>query len=162
MAGTFELTLLVPKQDFVSLSRPTKANSDGYLELPLPSQPTDAVHDLRAIITEAPEGFWLGSFGLRPIVAEQIGESAPTTTTTEEGVEPEKQWGPWRELQPPTTEVQDGTEDSKMWRLTSEGVLGDYSDLSAVFSGDFERKRRGLKVVPSESGNILSLLMTVC
>lgn len=165
VSSTFELVLLIPTQDFVSIPRANnaQANSEGYLELPLPSQPTEAVHDLKSIITESPEGFWLGSFGLKPVVAEQIGASAAgkehqsgEQAVDGEAEEQTKQWGAWKDLEAPVLAAgEEQVDEAKIWRLTSEGVLGDYADLTAVFSGDFEGRRRGLKVVPSKRRPLL-------
>jgi protein TIF31 len=146
LTSPFEVVLLVPSQDFLNLPRSAEPNAEGFLELPLPSQLSDAVHDLKAIITESPEGFWLGSFGLKPIVSEEIKPDEQPT----EGEQAEIKWGPWVDMVPPSVDPEAGPVDPKMWRLTNEGVLGDYADLSAVFGGSFEGKRRGLKVVPSE------------
>jgi protein TIF31 len=154
MSSTFELVLLIPTQDFVALPRANnaQANSEGYLELPLPSQPTEAVHDLKSIITESPEGFWLGSFGLKPVIAEEIvGQLSADDQQGDATAESVKQWGAWKDLEPPVAAAGQQIDEASIWRLTTEGVLGEYADLSAVFSGEFEGRRRGLKVVPSES-----------
>lgn len=146
--------MLLPTQSFVTLPKTATPNADGYLELPLPSQHSDAVHDLKNIITESPEGFWYGAFGLKPIVSEEIVDAVSqevVVATDETEQQPkEKKWGPWTDLVAPAPESSEGPLDPKMWRLTTEGVLGDFSDLSGVFSGEWQGKRRGLKVVPSE------------
>ncbi|KAK4057736.1 Intracellular distribution of mitochondria [Microbotryomycetes sp. JL221] len=149
----FELVLLVPKQQFVQLSNDHQHadnDKDDFLELPLPSQLTDPVHELKQIITESPEGFWLGSFGLRPVVAQQLSPSKTDNDSTQQ--DDQVKWGPWTGLTP--SEDQQpvaGSINSNAWRLTNEGVLGDYADLSAVFGGsDFDiTQRRGLRVVPT-------------
>lgn len=92
------------------------------------------------MIVESPEAFWLGAFGLVPIVAEAVGKP-------EEGEE--QKWGPWSVMTPPKENETAGPIDPKMWRLTDEGVLGDYADMGAVFGGSFEGKKRGLKIVVS-------------
>ncbi|KAM0793668.1 hypothetical protein ACM66B_001098 [Microbotryomycetes sp. NB124-2] len=155
MAGAFELVLLLPTQHFVDLARSgtqaqaqqqaqhTKTKDGKYIELVLPSQLTDPVHELKQIITEAPEGFWLGSFGLRPVVADKVDTSGHKD-------EQEPTWSDWTDLEPTNQETPaPGAINPNAWRLTSEGVLGDYADLAVVFGGDFDNKRRGLKVVPT-------------
>ncbi|KAK4046395.1 Intracellular distribution of mitochondria [Microbotryomycetes sp. JL201] len=144
ISPAFELVLVVPTQDFVDAARSgaTKSADGKYVELSLPSQLTDPVHELKQIITESPEGFWLGSFGLKPVVADKLGEHE-----TEDGTQ-ETNWSEWKELLP-AEQPTPGAVNPEAWRLTSEGVLGDYADLAAVFSGDFDDKRRGLKVVPT-------------
>lgn len=94
------------------------------------------------MILESPEGFWLGSFGLIPVLAELLEEAKDEQQAT---------WGPWKNI--PQSEITSETlpADPNVWRLTNEGVLGDYSDLKAVFGGNFDGKKVGLKVVSSES-----------
>ncbi|SGY95264.1 BQ5605_C036g11483 [Microbotryum silenes-dioicae] len=148
-AQLFEITLVIPSQSFIALprSQERQPNKDNHLEIPLPSQLQDAVLDLRNVITESPEGFWLGHFGLRPIVSDRIPGS-------------QTEWGPWVDLPEPSTEQQQqqpaqqqGGDVSEFtgWRLSNEGVLGEYADIAAVFgSGEgYENRRRGLKVVPT-------------
>lgn len=143
----FELTLLLPTQSFVEPPSPNpavKSVADGFLELPLPVGFTDPIHELKQLITESPEGFWLGAFGLAPVFAEQQSGST-------EGEE--EKWGPWQRVQPPA----DAT-PAEAWRLTNEGVLGEFADLQNVFGlSDWKGKRRGLTVVPS-----LSFPRTIC
>ncbi|GAA5879898.1 hypothetical protein JCM8547_005313 [Rhodosporidiobolus lusitaniae] len=147
LAAGVMVTLLVPSQSFLPLSTAGQAKStpDNFLELPLPLALSDAVHDLRNIITDAPEGFWLGAFSLAPYYAEEIKKDGEVA----EGEE--KQYGKWKKLQPPPRkEHAAGAEpDLTQWALTKEGVLGDYADLTACF-GDAEfwqDKKRALKVV---------------
>ncbi|GAA5974362.1 hypothetical protein JCM11641_005234 [Rhodosporidiobolus odoratus] len=146
LAAAVPVTLLLPTQSFIPLPSAAGASStkDGYLELSLPLALTDAVHDLKTIITDAPEGFWLGAFSLAPYFAEELEGKV------EEGQE--KQYGPWQKLQPPPRKQHStGMEpDPKQWALTKEGVLGDYSDLTACFGAEpefWEQKKRALKVV---------------
>ncbi|BGP21157.1 eukaryotic translation initiation factor 3 subunit CLU1/TIF31 [Rhodotorula toruloides] len=141
-----EVTLLVPSQHFLSLSTsPAKKTADGLLELPLPIALSDAIHDLRTIITDAPEGFWLGAFSLTPYYAEEVdgGEG-------KEGEEQAKRFGDWKALSPPDRKpLAAGEVDSTVWSLTKEGVLGDFADLTAVFGAEpkfWEGKKRGLRV----------------
>ncbi|BGP04233.1 Clustered mitochondria [Rhodotorula toruloides] len=141
-----EVTLLVPSQQFLSLpTSPAKKTADGLLELPLPIALSDAIHDLRTIITDAPEGFWLGAFSLAPCYAEEVegGE-------VKEGEEQAKQFGEWKALSPPERKpLAAGEVDPTAWSLTKEGVLGDFADLTAVFGAEpefWEGKKRGLKV----------------
>lgn len=141
-----EVTLLVPHQSFIRLATddatPKKTE---FLELPIPIALTDAVHELRQLIVESPEGFWLGAFGLVPVVAELVTEAKD---------EEEAVWGPWTDIPQPVVDDK-GPLDPKIWRLTNEGVLGDFADLAPVFGGDeFEGKKRGLKVVVSKSSSI--------
>ncbi|KAK4706107.1 protein TIF31, partial [Phenoliferia sp. Uapishka_3] len=140
----FEVTLLLPTQSFVNLShispQPRQPNADGFLELPIPVTPTDAVQELRNLITESPEGFWLGAFGFVPVEAEEI--------VGEEKEGEEKSYGPWVDMTPPVQDPKSTIVDPSMWKLTADGVLGDFCELSAVFgSGEVENKKRGLKVV---------------
>lgn len=143
-AAMIEVTLLVPHQSFIRLAGDDAApKKTEFLELPIPIALTDAVHELRQLIVESPEGFWLGAFGLVPVVAELVGE----VKEGEEAV-----WGPWTDIPQPAVDAKEGPLDPKIWRLTNEGVLGDFADLAPVFGGDeFEGKKRGLKVVVSES-----------
>ena len=51
---------------------------------------SDSVQELRNLITESPEGFWLGAFGFVPVLADELeGE-------LKEG--DEKSYGPWVEM----------------------------------------------------------------
>ncbi|GAA6033662.1 hypothetical protein JCM8097_004371 [Rhodosporidiobolus ruineniae] len=139
------VTLLVPAQHFIPLSTAqAKVTDDGFLELPLPLALTDAVHDLRNIIVDAPEGFWLGAFSLAPYYAEEVSANG-------DGVNGEKHYGEWKKVQPPPRQEHTGTEpDPTAWSLTKEGVLGDYADLTACFGADaefWEGKKRALKVI---------------
>lgn len=141
-----EVTLLVPSQQFLSLSTsPAKKTADGLLELPLPIALSDAIHDLRTIITDAPEGFWLGAFSLTPYYAEEVEGS-----DAKEGEEQSKQFGEWKALSPPERKpLASGEVDPTAWSLTKEGVLGDFADLTAVFGAEpefWEGKKRGLMV----------------
>ena len=138
-----EVTLLVPQQSFIPVaSDDTPDIKKPFLELPIPIALTDAVHELRQLIVESPEGFWLGAFGLVPVVAERVGE----VKEGEEAV-----WGPWTDLPEPVVDANESPLDPKIWRLTDEGVLGGFADLLPVFGGDsFEGKKRGLKVVVSK------------
>lgn len=136
----------MPSQQFLSLpTSPAKKTADGLLELPLPIALSDAIHDLRTIITDAPEGFWLGAFSLAPCYAEEVegGE-------VKEGEEQAKQFGEWKALSPPERKpLAAGEVDPTAWSLTKEGVLGDFADLTAVFGAEpefWEGKKRGLKV----------------
>lgn len=141
--AAFEVTLLVPAQTFLS-PKGAAAPSAALLELPIPISAQDAVHELRQIIVESPEGFWLGAFSLVPVSSKLL---APAVEQAE-GVEAQPaKWADWEELVAPEPEkAQAGQVDSKAWRLTSEGVLGDYADLAAVFDGEWEGRKRGLKV----------------
>ncbi|GAA5981119.1 hypothetical protein JCM10908_003992 [Rhodotorula pacifica] len=145
-AVAVEVTLLIPTQSFIALTgSPAKsASANDFIELPLPIALTDAVHDLRAIITDAPEGFWLGAFSLAPYYADEIAANG----TPEEGQE--KRYGEWKKLTPPPRKaIVPGEVDTESWSLNEHGVLGDFSDLTAVFGGDaaqWEGKKRALKV----------------
>ncbi|GAA5828024.1 hypothetical protein JCM11251_005695 [Rhodosporidiobolus azoricus] len=146
------VTLLVPHQSFLSLpTGQAKTTTDGYLELSLPLALTDAVHDLRNIITDAPEGFWLGAFSLAPYYAEEV------ISNGEKKDGEEKQFGEWKKLLPPPGKPHTGAEpDPKQWALTKEGVLGDYSDLTACFGAEpefWEGKKRALKIVFTSYSN---------
>ncbi|GAA6019024.1 hypothetical protein JCM10207_006291 [Rhodosporidiobolus poonsookiae] len=145
LAAAVVVTLLIPAQSFLSLPPPAnlKTTSDGFLEVTTTLGLADPIHDLRNIITDAPEGFWLGAFSLAPYFADELDA---------EGAQgDEKKLGPWTKLQPPPRKDVVGSEpDPTQWSLTKEGVLGDYSDLTAVFGSDAEfwqGKRRALKVV---------------
>lgn len=116
---------------------------------------------MKNIIVEAPEGFWLGSFSLAPVYAEEIVDQTKTDSKEKEaGKEGEssqdevvKQYGEWKTLTPPPAKDSVGEVDPKQWALTSEGVLGDLADLSAVFGGEPEfwgTRKKGLKVAFSE------------
>lgn len=143
------MTLLIPTQSFIQPGAASATTvADGFLELPLPIALTDAVHDLRAIITDAPEGFWLGAFSLAPYFAEEITADG---TPDDEGQE--KRFGSWQKLVPPPRKtVAPGEVDTESWSLNEHGVLGDFSDLTAVFGGDAAQwagKKRALKVILS-------------
>lgn len=144
-ATQFEVTLLLPTQDFVDvahISQPRQPNAEGFLELPIPVAPTDAVQELRGLITESPEGFWLGAFGFVPVIAQEI------VAELKEGEE--KVYGPWVALVPPPVDPKATIPDPKAWKFTTEGVLGEFCELSAVFGDETpEGQKRGLKVVPS-------------
>lgn len=145
-AAPFEVILLVPNQTFIPIAAPgskTRALfKSSFQELPFNVSQSDVIHELRSLIQEAPEGFWLGAFGLAPMGSVLLEEA--------KGEEAAK-WGPWEKVIPTEEEVATGSkEDSKAWRLTSEGVLGDFSDLSGVFVGLPSTSRRGLQVVPSK------------
>lgn len=104
---------------------------------------SDSVQELRNLITESPEGFWLGAFGFVPVLADELeGE-------LKEG--DEKSYGPWVEMTPPVQDPESTVVDPSMWKLTADGVLGDFCELSAVFGAPVEgdSKKRGLKVVLS-------------
>ncbi|KAI5475665.1 eukaryotic translation initiation factor 3 subunit CLU1/TIF31 [Pseudohyphozyma bogoriensis] len=139
-----EIVLLIPAQSFVAVPHLTatpKAGSPDVLELPINIAPSEAtVAELRQLITENPEGFWLGSFGLVPVEAKQVKAA--------EGESP-AEWGPWSKLEAPEQSSSADPVDPTMWRYTGEGVLGDFMDLSAVFSGVADGVRRGLQVVPT-------------
>ncbi|GAA6025906.1 hypothetical protein JCM11491_003623 [Sporobolomyces phaffii] len=141
-----DLTLLIPAQTFLNLAdSPASKTADGFLQLPFTSSLTDLVSDLKNIIVEAPEGFWLGSFSLVPLYAEEVANAKPESDEQE----PEKQYGDWRTLEAPPAKENLAEMDGKQWSLTSEGVLGDLAELSAVFGADpefWEGKKRGLKV----------------
>ncbi|KAM0748930.1 hypothetical protein T439DRAFT_303695 [Meredithblackwellia eburnea MCA 4105] len=146
----FEVTLLVPSQSFAPLAhlanQPRTKTVDGLLEVPYPVTAADAVQELKNILTESPEGFWLGAFGFVPVVADQVG-----TTSVETGVEGEEPqevptYGPWYPLNPPTPDPKAPIADPKVWRLNSEGVLGDFCEIATVFA-DLEGKKAGLKLV---------------
>ncbi|BGP44233.1 Intracellular distribution of mitochondria [Rhodotorula kratochvilovae] len=145
MSPTVEVTLLVPAQSFLSsAASPAQSTDDGFLELPLPIALSDVVHDLKSIITDAPEGFWLGAFSLAPVYADEV---APKDG--EDGV---PSHGEWIALTPPEGKpLAPGAQtDPKQWALTKEGVLGDYADLTGVFGAEpefWEGKKRGLKVI---------------
>ncbi|GJN91930.1 hypothetical protein Rhopal_004955-T1 [Rhodotorula paludigena] len=151
LTATVEVVLLVPTQSFLPLAA-THAHSptaDGFFEIPLNVALSDAVHDLRTIITDVPEGFWLGAFSLAPcyadLVAQDNGDAAPADAPAP------VPHGEWKTLSPPErAPAGPGAEqDPAAWSLTSEGVLGDYSDLTGVFGADaefWEGKKRGLKV----------------
>ncbi|GAA5933681.1 hypothetical protein JCM1841_005504 [Sporobolomyces salmonicolor] len=148
-ASSIEVTLLVPPQSFLQLPpTPASKTSDGFLELPFTSALTDIVSDLRNIIVDAPEGFWLGAFSLAPYYAEEIQQEA--VDEAKEGDDlPQKQYGEWKVLTPPPAKEDQEEIDLKAWNLTSEGVLGDFADLSGVFGAEpefWEGKKRGLKV----------------
>ncbi|GAA6023979.1 hypothetical protein JCM8202_004909 [Rhodotorula sphaerocarpa] len=143
-----EVTLLVPTQSFLHLeTSQAKTTKDGFLELPLPVALTDAVHDLRAVITDAPEGFWLGAFSLAPCYADEIVANG----ASQGDGEGEKHYGEWQKLTPPPRkDLAPGEIDGESWSLNENGVLGDFSDLTAVFGGEpaqWEGKKRGLKLV---------------
>ncbi|GAA5840578.1 hypothetical protein JCM3766R1_000700 [Sporobolomyces carnicolor] len=141
--SVIDLTLLIPAQSFLTLAEsPASKTADGFLQLPFTSSLTDLVSDLKNIIVEAPEGFWLGAFSLAPLYAEQAAGEAT------EG-ESEKQFGEWKVLSPPPAKENLAEVEGKQWTLTSEGVLGDLAELSAVFGSDpefWDGKKRGLKV----------------
>ncbi|KPV77917.1 uncharacterized protein RHOBADRAFT_50445 [Rhodotorula graminis WP1] len=148
MSATVDVTLLVPAQSLLSSSpAPSSAKSttdSAFLELPLPIALSDVVHDLKNIITDAPEGFWLGAFSLAPVYADEL---APV-----DGDDSAPSHGEWTALSPPApqTPVLGAQPDPKQWALTKDGVLGDYADLTGVFGGEpefWEGKRRGLKVI---------------
>ncbi|GAA5878850.1 hypothetical protein JCM3774_000985, partial [Rhodotorula dairenensis] len=148
-AASVEVTLLIPTQSFIQPSAASATTaSDGFLELPLPIALTDAVHDLRAIITDAPEGFWLGAFSLAPYYADEI---AANGTADDQDEDSETRFGPWQKLLPPPRKsIAPGEVDTESWNLNEHGVLGDFSDLTAVFGGDAAQwagKKRGLKVI---------------
>lgn len=154
-ASSIEVTLLVPPQSFLQLPpTPASKTSDGFLELPFTSALTDIVSDLRNIIVDAPEGFWLGAFSLAPYYAEEIQQEA--VDEAKEGDDlPQKQYGEWKVLTPPPAKEDQEEIDLKAWNLTSEGVLGDFADLSGVFGAEpefWEGKKRGLKVTFSAYG----------
>ncbi|KAL8280766.1 hypothetical protein RQP46_006770 [Phenoliferia psychrophenolica] len=139
--GQYELTLLIPSQSFISLAhlspQPREANSEGLLELPIPVAPSDAVQELRNLITESPEGFWLGAFGFVPVEAAELPSEGD-----------EKVYGPWVEMQAPTPDPTTTVVDPNMWKLTPDGVLGDFCEMAPVFgTAEVEGKKRGLKVV---------------
>ncbi|GAA6053553.1 hypothetical protein JCM3770_005191 [Rhodotorula araucariae] len=144
-SATVEVTLLVPVQSFLaSAPSPAQTTADGFLELPLPIALSDVVHDLKGIITDAPEGFWLGAFSLAPVYAV---EAAPA-----EGEDGTPSHGEWLALAPPELKaLAPGAQaDPALWALTKEGVLGDYADLTGVFGSNpefWEGKKRGLKVI---------------
>ncbi len=121
------------------------------LELPIPISSQDAVHELRQIIVESPEGCWLGAFSLVPVYSDLVQAGVEPS----EGVEGQgPTWGEWKELDAPEPiKIQAGVVDTKTWRLTSEGVLGDYADLGAVFDGEWETRKRGLRVQFSKQLN---------
>ncbi|GAA5923672.1 translation initiation factor 3 subunit CLU1 [Sporobolomyces koalae] len=142
-----DLVLLIPAQSFLNLAEsPASKTSDGYLQLPFTSNLTDLVQDLKTIIVEAPEGFWLGAFSLAPLYAEEIPSSVQDDA--QEGEE-EQQYGEWKAVVPPPAKENLAEVDGKQWTLTNEGVLGDLAELSAVFGAEpefWQGKRRGLKV----------------
>lgn len=140
--AAFEVTLLVPPQTFLAAKGSDRASA--LLELPIPISAQDAVHELRQIIVESPEGCWLGAFSLVPVYSNLVQAAVEPA----EGVEAaEAKWGEWTELAAPEPiKIQAGVVDTKTWRLTSEGVLGDYADLGAVFDGEWETRKRGLRV----------------
>jgi len=116
---------------------------------------------LKNIIVEAPEGFWLGSFSLSPVYAEEIVDQPKAKSDEKEARKDEensqdeavKQYGEWKTLTPPPAKESVGEVDPKQWALTSEGVLGDLADLSAVFGGEPEfwtNRKKGLKVAFSK------------
>lgn len=152
LSATVEVTLLVPTQSFLSSAAPagSKSTSDGFLELPLPIALSDVVHDLKSLITDAPEGFWLGAFSLAPLYADET----PAAAEGDDSTAPSH--GEWKALTPPApqTPAPGAQPDPKQWALTKDGVLGDYADLTGVFGAEpqfWEGKRRGLKVVFSAS-----------
>ncbi|GAA6061986.1 hypothetical protein JCM10212_004264 [Sporobolomyces blumeae] len=151
-SAAIDVTLLIPPQTFLNLAEsPASKTSDGFLELPFTSALTDLVSDLKNIIVEAPEGFWLGSFSLAPVYAEEIAPTA-SESQQQDGDAPAaaKQHGEWQKLTPPPAKENLAELDPKAWTLTSEGVLGDLADLSAVFGAEpefWQGKKRGLKVV---------------
>ncbi|GAA5956329.1 hypothetical protein JCM3765_005630 [Sporobolomyces pararoseus] len=147
-SSIIDLTLLIPAQTFLNLPEsPASKTADGFLQLPFTSSLTDLISDLKNIIYEAPEGFWLGSFSLAPLYAEQLAESEEKKEG--EAELSEKQYGEWKVLTPPPAKENLSEVDGKQWTLSSEGVLGDLAELSAVFGSDpdfWQGKKRGLKV----------------
>jgi protein TIF31 len=143
---------LIPAQNFLNLAEsPASKTPDGFLQLPFTSSLTDLVSDLKNIIVEAPEGFWLGSFSLAPLYAEELAEGSKVESKENEA-EAEKQYGEWKALTPPPAKENLSEIEGKQWTLTSEGVLGDLAELSAVFGADpefWQGKKRGLKVASS-------------
>jgi len=148
MSATVDVTLLVPSQSLLSSSTAKSTSDAAFLELPLPIALSDVVHDLKSIITDAPEGFWLGAFSLAPVYADEVPPA--------DGDDSAPSHGEWTPLSPPApqTPVPGAQPDPKQWALTKDGVLGDYADLTGVFGAEpefWEGKRRGLKVIFSAS-----------
>jgi hypothetical protein len=143
----------VPRQSFAPIKQAVApASSSAYdaanISFPITIPATEAVQDLAQLVRDTPEGFWLGSFGFRPVVAKRLGSH-------KEGEEERSEWGEWEAMVQPVRDVtlKVGAIDEKAWRLNNEGVLGEFSDLVNVFGGGaaaFEGLRRGLQVVPSE------------
>lgn len=134
--------MLVPPQTFLAAKGSDRPSA--LLELPIPISAQDAVHELRQIIVESPEGCWLGAFSLVPVYSDLIEGGVEAG----EGVEGQAaKWAEWKELKAPEPiKIQAGVVDNKTWRLNNEGVLGDYADLGAVFDGEWETRKRGLRV----------------
>lgn len=135
--------MVVPTQTIVPIS--TESNKTRTLskasnqEIAFQIQRTDVIHELRSLIHDAPEGFWLGAFGLVPCHSELLVEA------TEEKEEKEASYGPWKDCTP--SKVGD---DVKTWSLTSEGVLGDFSDIDGVYADVAATSRKGLRAIPSK------------
>ena len=70
----FECSVLLPPAPFATDDRPTPDNasgSDGSLvAIAIPCAATDLLQDLRNVVLESAEGFWLGSFAFARVPAE--------------------------------------------------------------------------------------------
>lgn len=151
----FDFTLLIPRQSFAPIknsSIPTDSQDPAFLALVLGITLNDVVNDLSQLVRDTPEGFWLGAFGMVPVVAKALDSLAADQVPEDETPAGESipvNWGPWEALAPAPDEL-----EGKSWRLNRHGVLGDFADLVNVFGGaDWTGIKRGLKIVPSKSGH---------
>lgn len=78
----------------------------------------------------------MGAFGLVPCHSELLVEATE---------DKEASYGVWKDCSP--SKIGD---DVKTWSLTSEGVLGDFSDIDGVYADVAATSRKGLRAIPSK------------